>query len=355
MAWKVWKKLKKISVSKKDETKKPFESLKDKLLDSESIRRINNKFKRQLGVITLASLLTLGMAGGVLAHTNVTTYPKKQEVTHYNDKSFAKYILKIVEREGINTIINKKLRVEEFEGGNKRITIETNKKATIVNRETTCTTTYSNEVSMYERTEEISNFTPLQAAVLVGNIDLTKKLLDISDSITDSETKFLVMIIIQRLDKDMLKLLVNRGFNLNFGNNNLEGSAIHLLLDSLPYLYVKEDKFHLMKTFESFLEIILDGGADINKTDYYGRTPLHLLYSIDSRQELLELYIDESTTFRENIAKVLLEKGANPNIKDKKGRTVFDYIKKLKEVYVYITISSREINMIKNYAQKYKK
>ena len=85
---------------------------------------------------------------------------------------------------------------------------------------------------------------------------------------------------------------------------------------------------------------LIKNGVDLNKIDDFGLTPLHMAVSCENL-DIIELLIIEGADVNkvddngnppillvgsqdEKIIKMLLEYGANPNIKNSDGRTILD-------------------------------
>lgn len=99
-------------------------------------------------------------------------------------------------------------------------------------------------------------------------------------------------------------LLVENGADINAKDNN--GIApIHL---------------GVLKNAEDSVRVLLRKGADVNAKDNDGMTPLHVI--------VLEFFhaSDHDKWVAQKIRDLLLEKGANPNIADKYGDTVRNYM-----------------------------
>ena len=113
-------------------------------------------------------------------------------------------------------------------------------------------------------------------------------------------------------------------------------------------------------------KIYLEGGADINKTDKLGRTALHFAASIGSNLELIEALIEAGakvnaeSTGREtplmkaiafdnaDAAKLLMEKGADPEIENSMNRNSYSFAKASRNESILSTLgidSAGDANM----------
>lgn len=139
-----------------------------------------------------------------------------------------------------------------------------------------------------------SGITPLHQAARFENIHSIEFLLQHGANIHAQEHKGNTPLFWAPAQKDLFELFLKYGANPN--QQNQEGfTLLHALLD--------RDSFSSQKA--DILTLLLDAGADVNKTDNEEQTPL--FYAVRRGQE--------------ECLRILLEAGANPNHFDKYGRT----------------------------------
>jgi hypothetical protein len=96
------------------------------------------------------------------------------------------------------------------------------------------------------------------------------------------------------------------------------------------------------------VQAMLDGGADTNGVDEHGYTPLHLAVFVGSRQvgelgtffantETPRSILDKNTST--GLIKLLLERGADPGIRDKSGKTPLEVISKAAPAEAWMLLS----------------
>jgi len=97
----------------------------------------------------------------------------------------------------------------------------------------------------------------------------------------------------------MIQAMIDNGCNINYVNN-VEDNFLHSICYISDYKITPELR-------AEYIQICVDNGLDINKKDLSGNTPLHEAIRCN----------------RETVAELLLENGADPNIPNKKGETVY--------------------------------
>lgn len=114
--------------------------------------------------------------------------------------------------------------------------------------------------------------------------------------------------------------------------SNVKGAARHQLdnkTEITPLMYaverlcdsggsIKNARMNAMKSSQ----MLLEAGAEVNATDCWGRTPL--MYVVLGRY----IFGDQTMPGREQLARLLVEYGADPSIKDNEGKSVIDYFVK---------------------------
>lgn len=155
------------------------------------------------------------------------------------------------------------------------------------------------------------NMTALHEAVNSNNVPVIRKLVEFgarTDFSDDENTESLLSLAVSRYDAniDVVEYLIEQGANIDL--------ALH---------------YAAQKGFFSAVKLLVDNGADVNKVDSYGRSPLH--YAAESWSDEIE------------IERYLIEKGAQLNIKDRSEDTpvvVAAYRKKWDLVHYLLMLSS---------------
>ena len=174
--------------------------------------------------------------------------------------------------------------------------------------------------------------TLLMAAVQKGCFNLSKTLLDegADPDLSGSNSENPLLLASFNNSTDMILLLLDYGAEVNVRNNfnhtplclscyNGNAKAFYSILEhgadvnergdlngSTPLMYAT--------AYTKFAQALLDRGAYIDAQDFYGRTSLWIIsharnHAVRSRAEF------------KNTARLLLDRGANPNIADNEGKT----------------------------------
>lgn len=149
------------------------------------------------------------------------------------------------------------------------------------------------------RNEEIE-YGPFHMACSNGNIEIVKLLIDHGAIINELDVDFYgcdkggKTPLHYASNKESIQLLLNHGAKINAKDD--EGKTpLHHAYDG--------DR---MRLNEECIRLLIRHSANINAQDIYGKTPLHYFYN------------------KPEFVIVLLELGANPYIKDSRGRTALD-------------------------------
>ena len=141
-----------------------------------------------------------------------------------------------------------------------------------------------------------SSISALAEAIMSGNLELTKRIIEVIGDVNQPIRGQLPMLIaINQNNTEMLRLLISYG-----GNVNLRGSEqgkLPTCLHSVACLGNIENA-----------QLLLDYGADLNATNMYGETPLMIATSINLP----------------DMVQFLLEQGADHRFVNSQGRTALD-------------------------------
>lgn len=181
--------------------------------------------------------------------------------------------------------------------------------------------------------------TPLYYAANVKNIELIKCLVSHGADINARVGLDGDSILFYR-DYEASKLLIESGIDVNAKNslkrtalytavyNGRDVNTVKLLIENGANIHAVDNYnssiLHTACTFPNseIIKILLENGAnEFNTKDNYGLTPLHELLEYDDRDH--HDHHDE----RIKSFSLLLSYGANPNIQDRNGLTVFDLAK----------------------------
>jgi len=133
--------------------------------------------------------------------------------------------------------------------------------------------------------------TPLGAAARTGSTDVAEYLITHGADVNAGEGYWTPLQEAAYYSKEMVKLLLAKGANINAG----KWTALHSALDAGRL---------------DIVELLLVKGADANVRNNKGRTPLNIVVDWYGNLEIVEL---------------LLSKGADINAKDKNGKTALSY------------------------------
>lgn len=147
-----------------------------------------------------------------------------------------------------------------------------------------------------------------------GNIDWVKKVYDAGFDF--SKSKNLGKKILRNQDLKLFYFGINRGIDFSVtlslnDNQNFEVSNINLIQYAI-YLYCYTSRLDLIQT------LLQTGQIDINSQDSNGDTALHYAVHLNYPDRVIDSY--EHLTW----VKFLINNGANPKIKNKKGLTPLD-------------------------------
>ncbi|CDW88669.1 dhhc zinc finger domain containing protein [Stylonychia lemnae] len=155
-------------------------------------------------------------------------------------------------------------------------------------------------------------FTPLHFASYKGNIEMIQVLLDYKSSPTQINNFGLNMLHVAAQGDAASSLYIFKELNLNINQQDFRGStALH---------------WACYQQSEVALSYLLAWNPNLNIQDVEGHTPLHL--AVRSVQ----------MTYSTRSVRFLLLKGAQVNIKDKKGKLAIDYVKDVKSSEMQIEL-----------------
>ncbi len=109
---------------------------------------------------------------------------------------------------------------------------------------------------------------------------------------------FLGLAIENKMDKDLVAVMIENGCDINYLNNN-EQNFLHILANSPAHM--GEDKI------VPLVELLVDNGLDFSKKDNGGNTPLHIATTRNLKKTI----------------EFLLDQGADPAEENSKGDTAF--------------------------------
>ncbi|KAF8818834.1 hypothetical protein IHI24_000068 [Rickettsia endosymbiont of Cardiosporidium cionae] len=164
----------------------------------------------------------------------------------------------------------------------------------------------------------LKSITPLIAASIAGNINSIKLLIKEGVDINsyDSEGYNSLMFAIMQNKIDIVKYLIDNNIDINF--QKMKYRRFKLL--NKDAIYPTALMIAVRYSNLEAVDLLLSKSADINLQDSLGRTAL--IYAITEDKLEDEVGI--------KILKLLLDHGANKNIKDSNNQTAMDLAKKLK-------------------------
>lgn len=184
-----------------------------------------------------------------------------------------------------------------------------------------------------------------------------------------SNGKTALMVAAKNGDSDRVRQLIEQGADVNRANNNGGTSIMYAALSGNPETVTVLLRHHadvnlparngwtaLMvasaKGYFDVAKILLDNGAEPNQADIYSWTPLMRgVYENRTRIVSLLLESDSINTNQpgengvtalhlavlkgnEDVVRLLLAEGADPDIKDNSGRTALDYAKENNNLHI---------------------
>jgi len=155
---------------------------------------------------------------------------------------------------------------------------------------------------IYTLTDSPEPSLSLQEAAAIGDVGLVRTLIENGtdvDSVEDGYFKTALHRAAISGHKDVVELLLTKGAD---ANRKDEGGRT-------PLEYVMDDTIQNHNNDVSLMKLLLSAGADVNIKDQQGRTPLHQAV-LNNHKEIVEL---------------LLAHDADMNIKDQRGWTPLDY------------------------------
>jgi len=240
----------------------------------------------------------LGFVDLMLQHDNILI-TKKDEVLKNGVRRGDEALVKLLLQKAVN-VNNGLLHLAVTEGNVEIVKILLNAGA---------------DVNMDNSDEYDDGYTPLQLAIetddLLGHETIVRILLDAGANVVNT--------ILKPLNSaaacgqlEIVKMLLEAGADVNEGERG-RGVEAYDYPPGYTALHWAAVNFQ-----EQTIRILINGGADVNRLDEQGSTPLHSVAeaSVKSRD-------NDKVTMS---VKVLLEAGADVNKADKKGRTPLHYI-----------------------------
>jgi len=206
-------------------------------------------------------------------------------------------------------------------------------------------TNTSDKVNSDSQINKVDN--ELFLAVSNGDLDKVKSLLK-SGSNPNSKDAFGEHILESALNLkqnriEMFKLLIESGADINtrvrqeplifIPNTEIieyllsKGANPNMKSDSGATPLMNNAKWGTKET----VNLLLSAGANINEQDNIGNTPL--IYAVNKN-------LSRDNNLRIDVVKLLIEKGANPNIQNKQGQTAFSIAASLGDNEVYQILQS---------------
>ena len=161
--------------------------------------------------------------------------------------------------------------------------------------------------------------TPLHRAALTGNLDIAKILIEngADVNVKDAEGKTPLSQAIRKRNLDIVKLLVENGADVNAKNSDGE-TPLHWAAES---------------GHPDIVKLLIEKGLDVNAKASNGETPLHCtlhtlgLYEsfLKEHDKDMDGFLAARTKSTHDIAKLLVENGADVNAKASNGATPLDW------------------------------
>ena len=166
------------------------------------------------------------------------------------------------------------------------------------------------EGSVFDRTPELFyGSTPLLLACAIGGNPNTVSLLleaGANPNIANKRGMMPIHYAAIRNFTDIIKLLVEAGVSIEVKDNEGQTPLHHAT----------------NRNSVNAVQFLLEAGTNPNTVNIYNRTPLHIAASYNKRSDELAKYSIVNNT---GVTKLLLDAGANTEVKDTKGKTPLDY------------------------------
>lgn len=188
----------------------------------------------------------------------------------------------------------------------------------------------------------------LAGAVIHGDLSTVKTILDSEDDSIKLTHGSCICLAASKGHRNIVKLLLEHGFNVNeedaLGNTAIHYSVRQDDVETTELLLQNgaepNTKYSLLSTaarkgFGSIVKVLVDFGADVNKSDDYGQTPLHhAILQYSAMFTFLRETTKTNTCAMENVVHVLLRRGADVNAKTVNGFSPLHFAIKLKYVRI---------------------